>query len=167
MRRRHRLTAALLVVTVAALSVSYVLTREPPPVTDYSTLLERLRDSGASVEEAGECRFFTVPAIRVTEGEHEPLFFFTVPGRRVTVNGNNISVYEFENAEAMEAEASCVIPSGFGIDCEDRSARVSWIVPPRFYKEGRIIVLYPGEDHQTISLLEDLLGKPFAGAVDN
>jgi len=158
--------AALLVVIVAALGVSYVLTREPPPVTDYPTLLEHLRDSGASVEEVGECRFFTVPERRVTEGEHEPLFF-TVPGRSVTVSGNNISVYEFENAEAMEAEASCVTPSGSGIDYEDRSVRITWIVPPRFYKEGRIIVIYTGDDHQTISLLEDLLGKPFAGTADN
>lgn len=166
MRRRHRLMAVLLVAIVAALGVSYVLTREPPPVTDYSTLLQHLRDSGASVEEVGECRFFTVPEIRVTDGVHEPLFF-TVPGRRVTVNGNNISVYEFENAEAMEAEASYVTPSGSGIDREDISVRINWVRPPRFYMEGRIIVIYSGDDPQTISLLEDLLGEPFAGTADN
>ncbi|MFU8795964.1 MAG: hypothetical protein ACNA7X_01525 [Dehalococcoidia bacterium] len=166
MRRRHRLMAALLVVIVAALGVSYVLTREPPPVTDYSTLLQYLRDSGASVEEIGEPRFFTVPGRRVTEGEHESLVF-TVPGRHVTVNANNIGVYEFENAEAMEAEASYVIPSGHGIDREGLSVRISWTTPPRFYKEGRIIVIYIGDDPQMISLLEDLLGKPFAGTADN
>ncbi len=155
-----------MVVVVVALSVSYVLTREPPPVTDYSTLLEYLHDSGASVEEVGECLSFTVPERPATVGEHEPLFFI-VPGIRVAVNGNNICVYEFENAEAMEAEASYVIPSGHGIDREDRSILINWIAPPRFYKEGRIIVIYTGDDDQTISLLRDFLGKPFAGAVDD
>jgi len=159
--------AALLVVVVAALSITYIVSREPTPqITDHSSLLEHLRDSGASVEEVGDPRLFKVPVKRVTEGEHEPLFF-TVPGRSVTVNGNYISVFEFENAEAMEAEASYVIPSGLGIHREDISVLVSPIFPPRFYKEGRIIVLYFGEDHQTISLLRALLGKPFAGAVDN
>jgi len=69
----------------------------------------------------------------------------------------------------MEADASCVTPSGSGIDCEDRSIsiRINWVTPPRFYKEGRIIVIYTGDDHQMISLLEDLLGKPFAGTADN
>jgi len=138
---------AVIVVVVA------IVTFGPKPVTNYSTLLRYLRDSGASIVEKGEI--------------HEP--FFDVESRRVAVNESTIEVFEYANAEAMEAEASRVSPDGFGFTIKTENSdiweicHVSWINPPHFYKAGRIIVFYCGDDDSIMSLLENAFGKQFAG----
>jgi hypothetical protein len=139
------IAVVIAVVTIAILG--------PKPVTNYSTLLRYLRDSGASIREEGEISWS---------------FFYDVEGRRVAVNESIIEVYEYANAEAMETEASCVSPDGFGItkDWGDGTwsvQQVSWINPPHFYRAGRIIVFYCGNNASIISLLENTLGTQFAG----
>jgi hypothetical protein len=126
----------------------------PKPVTDYSTLLHYLRDSGASIEEKGELSW--------------SFFYDDVEGRRVAVNESNIDVYEYANAEAMEAEASCVSPGGSGIVRKQKGdivgeRIVDWICLPHFYKAGRVIVFYCGDNELIISLLENGLVTQFAG----
>jgi len=125
----------------------------PKAVTDYSTLLLYLRASSASI---------------VDEGETGRDFFYDAECRIVRVNGIPIQVYEYANAKAMEAEASCVSPDGFSITkdwgdgkCSDRM--VGWLETPHFYKAGRIIVIYIGNNCSMISLLKNGLGKQFAG----
>jgi hypothetical protein len=136
------------------IAVVAIATLGPKPVTDYTTLLRYLHDSGASI---------------VEEGEASWSFFYDVKGKRVTVNESAIEVYEYANVEAMEAEASCVSPDGFSITFRTENSdiwevcHVSWINPPHFYKAGRIIVFYIGEDDSIINLLENALGKQFAG----
>jgi hypothetical protein len=140
-----------IVVVIVIVAIATLSPKPPDQVTDYSTLLHYLRDSGASIGEEGEI--------------HEP--FFDVEGRRVTVNGGAIQVFEYANAEVMESEASCVSPDGFSITKEKgdlwERCFVSWIGPPHFYKAGRIIVIYIGDDDSIISLLENALGTQFAG----
>ena len=137
---------------VVVVIIVVVATLGPKPVTDYSTLLRYLRDSGASIGEEGEI--------------HQP-FFRDVEGRRVTVNESAIQVFEYANAEAMESEASCVSSDGFSITKEKGDiwevCNVGWIAPPHFFKAGRIIVFYCGDDDSIISLLENALGTQFAG----
>jgi hypothetical protein len=138
---------------VAVIAVVAIAAFNPKPVTDYSTLLRFLRDSGASVEEEGEVSWS---------------FFYDVEGRRVAVDASIIEVYEYANAEAMESEASCVSPDGFGITKDWGNGmgsvqHVSWIKPPHFYKAGQVIVFYCGDNDSIISLLENALGKQFAG----
>ena len=133
------------------IAIVVIATLDPKPVTNYSTLLRYLRDSGASIVEKGE----------ISVG------FFDIEGRRVAVNESNIEVYEYANAEAMEAEASCVSPEG----CSFRKGKgniaevcfVDWIAPPHFYKAGRIIAFYCGDNDSIINLLENVLGTQFAG----
>jgi hypothetical protein len=136
---------------VVVVVIVIIATLGPKPVTDYSTLLRYLRDSGASIEEKGEM--------------HESAVFnlFDVEGKRVTVNGSSIYVFEYANAVAMELEASCASPDGFGMTKGNRAQQVSWINPPHFYKAGRIIVFYCGYNESIISLLENALGTQFAG----
>jgi hypothetical protein len=137
---------------VLIIAVVAIATLGPKPVIDYSTLLRYLRDSGASIEERGEIR--------------EP--FFDIEGRRVAVNESNIEVYEYANVEAMEAEASWVSSDGFSIRKGKEGdiwevCFVDWIATPHFYKAGRIIVFYCGDNDSIISLLEHTLGTQFAG----
>jgi hypothetical protein len=136
------------------IAVVAIATLGPRPVTDYSTLLRYLRDSGAAIVEEGEANWS---------------FFYDVEGKRVAFNETAIVVYEYDNAEAMEAEASCVSPDGFGFTFKTENndiwevCQVSWINPPHFYKAGRIIVFYSGDNDSIISLLENALGTQFAG----
>jgi len=141
-----------IIVVVVIVAIATLGPKLPEQVTDYSTLLNYLRDSGASIGE---------------EGEIYQSSFFDLEGRRVTVNESTIQVFEYANAEAMEAEASCVSPDGFGIRKERGdmvvAVQISWIGPPHFYKAGRIIVIYIGDNDSIINLLENALGTQFAG----
>jgi hypothetical protein len=40
---------------------------------------------------------------------------------------------------------------------------VSWMATPHFFKKGRILVLYVGDNTETLGLLESVLGAQFAG----
>jgi hypothetical protein len=70
----------------------------------------------------------------------------------------------------MEAEASAVSADGSfltrcscGITCICMRRHFDWESTPHFYKGGRIIVIYVGDDWWTISLLVKALGEQFAG----
>jgi len=136
---------------VPIIAVGAIATLNAIPVTDYATLLSYLRDSGASIVEEGAIQ--------------EP--FFDIEGRRVTVNESTIEVYEYADVGAMETEAGCVSPEGGsfrkGKGDTAQVCFVDWIATPHFYKAGRIIVFYCGDNDSIISLLENALGKQFAG----
>ena len=40
---------------------------------------------------------------------------------------------------------------------------VTWVAPPHFYRQGRVIVLYVGSNPNILSLLTAVLGPQFAG----
>ena len=110
---------------------------------DQSSLIDTLRTSGADVE--------------VSEPVEQA--FFTVTGQILKVNGKDVQVFEYESAEKMEADAGQVAPDGGSIG----TSMVTWVVPPHFFKSGRILVLYVGENPEAINLLSGALGEQFAG----
>jgi hypothetical protein len=116
---------------------------EPPAVEDTASLIAKLQASGATVE-AGE---------PITQA------FFTPEGSIIRVNREDVQVFEYESAEAMENEASQVAPDGGSIG----TSMVDWIDTPHFYKTGRIVALYVGSDETILDLLEKVLGPQFAG----
>ena len=116
---------------------------ESPTVEDQASFIAALEASGATVE----------------TGEPVSQPFFTPEGNGVKVNGTDVQVFEYESAEAMEAEASQVSPDGGSVG----TSMVHWIDTPHFYKAGRIIVLYIGSDETVLGLLERILGPQFAG----
>ena len=135
--------------------ISIVVPAIGEPVIDYSRLLSSLHYYGASIR---ECERIGSRNFRDTRG------------RRVEVNGNSMEVYAFNSATAMEAEASAVSADGSLLTrcnchwtCICRSEGFNWIGTPHFYKGGRIIVIYIGDDWWTISLLVKALGEQFAG----
>jgi hypothetical protein len=85
--------------------------------------------------------------------------FFTPEGQIINVNGADIQVFEYENAEAMESEAAQVAPDGGSIG----TSMVSWVDAPHFYKVGRMIILYVGSDPAVQGLLDQVIGSQFAG----
>lgn len=114
------------------------------PVTDYASLLARLRAAGASIEPGGEVE--------------QP--FFSVKGKMVEVYGEDVQVFEYSDAAAAEAQAAQVSPTGTGVG----TTKIHWIAPPHFYKKGRLLVLYVGDNDKVLKALDAALGPQFAGA---
>jgi hypothetical protein len=113
------------------------------PVKDYVSLVDHLRAASATV----------VPSGTVTQP------FFAVTGQVISVNGEQVQVYEYKNDDDASAEASRISPDGGTVG----KAMVDWNAPPHFYKEGRLLVLYVGTNTSVIHLLETTLGPQFAG----
>lgn len=71
-------------------------------------------------------------------------------------------------ADAAANDAARVTAGGFIIDCtpageEGNGVAVDWINPPYFYRLDDLIARYVGTDESILTLLESVLGMPFAG----
>jgi len=137
------LTVSACASTAAATSPTKDASPQPVAVEDQATLVATLKAAGATVE-AGES---------VTQD------FFSPEGNVIKVNGADVQVFEYENTEAMENEASQVAPDGGSVG----TSMMMWIDTPHFYKAGRIIALYIGSDKTVLGVLEQVLGPQFAG----
>lgn len=113
------------------------------PLADYVSLVDQLRAAGATVEPAGEVS--------------QP--FFAVKGQAINVDGAGVQVFEYADAAAADAEAAGVAPDGGSVG----TTMVSWVAPPHFYKSGRLIVLYVGDEAGVMARLDSVLGPQFAG----
>ena len=145
---KFRILSILLLVLASAITACGTSATPSPapeslPVQAEADLINALQTSGATVETGDS---ITQP-------------FFTPAGHTVKVNGADLQIFEYENAEAMEKEASQVAPDGGSIG----SSMVNWIDTPHFYETGRIIVLYVGSDKTVLEMLNKVIGPPFAG----
>lgn len=112
-------------------------------VEDKASLISALESAKATVE----------------TGDPVSQAFFSPEGSIIKVNGADVQIFEYPNAEAMENEATQVASDGGSIGTN----MVMWMDAPHFYKSGRIIVLYVGSDEAVLSLFEQVLGPQFAG----
>jgi len=122
------------------------------PVKDYVSLVDNLRAAGATVDPAG-----------TGSGD-----YFPPQNQLLTVNGERVSTFEFDSAEAADATADGVSAGGSSIvttmpDGTGTATMVTWVAPPHFYKAGKLIVLYVGCDSDVINLLQETIGPQFAG----
>jgi hypothetical protein len=85
--------------------------------------------------------------------------FFSVTGHFVNFSEENVQVFEYESAEAMESDAALVDPDGGSIG----TTMVTWVATPHFYKKGQVIVLYIGDNTELLKMFESILGPQFAG----
>jgi len=112
-------------------------------VKDQANLIEALRAGKATVE----------------LGETVEQAFFTVKGQIIKVNSADVQVFEYASASEMEAEAKLVAADGGSIGTN----MVMWMAAPHFFKSGRMLVLYVGDDSAVLGLLKGALGQQFAG----
>jgi hypothetical protein len=124
------------------------------PVMDYASLVDRLRAAGLLVEPFGT----------------SPPEFFSMPRQVITVNDAEVVVMEYADMATAEAEAAFVSPDGGKFSIPDRSKPwvvmtrlIDWSATPHFYKRGRLIVQYVGDNPAVIGALETVLGPQFAG----
>ena len=127
-----------------------------PPVIDLVSLIENLREAGA-----------TVSTKYVTQ---EPCFPIDV--QVITINGKYVHVFVYEDAAAADADAEAISisPRDFSINCttNNMTCQIGWSVsrlsgPPHIYKVNKLIVIYDGNNQAVIDVLERILGPEFAG----
>ena len=110
---------------------------------DYDGLASALRAKGAQVETGGA---ITQP-------------FFSVPGRFLGVNGEDVQVFVYADESAAVTDAARVSSDGGSVG----TVSLSWVAPPHFHRRDRVIVLYVGENATVRSALDSVLGPQFAG----
>ena len=141
----------LVVVGLAAAAFSSVACDEanpigPSPLTTTQTLIRQLQDRGATVSIAEVMPASSFP-------------FFSVNAQRLSVNGQNVHVFEYPDPQAAQNDVNRVAPSGSTVG----NTQITWIDPPRFYRSSHLIVLYVGKDTSVAAHLAAILGTPFAG----
>ena len=115
----------------------------PRPVTDAASLISQLRAAGESVELVGEV--------------DQP--FLSVVGTMIKLQGEDVQVFQYSSAAEMEAQSALISPEGTGVG----TRKIHWIGSPHFFKRGRILVLYVGNEKKVENALEAVLGRQFAG----
>lgn len=113
--------------------------------TELRSLIKKLRSQGAKV---------TLTSERVEQP------FFSVPARILNINDVGIQVFQYSSRSATNKEAMLVSADGMAIG----GSKPSWMAPPHFFKSGRLLVVYVGDDQKILALLQSALGKQFAGS---
>jgi hypothetical protein len=113
------------------------------PATTYASLIDNLRKQGVTAEPKG----------KISQA------FFSVEGSIIAVNGEDVQVFECPDAAAADAEAQHISPDGGSIG----TTMVMWVATPHFYKQGRLIVLYVGDNKSVVAALQAVLGPQIAG----
>jgi heat shock protein HslJ len=142
------LVAFLLSACVPQAGAAQPQSTQPPAVSHgnkiggYVELVDALRAQNATVE----------PSDEIDQS------IFDVQAQMITVNGAEVQVFEFADEAAREAAAEQISADGSSIG----TTIVSWVDQPNFWAEGRVIVLYVGQDAAIIELLTSVLGEPIA-----
>ena len=113
------------------------------PVTDYPSLIKSLRALGAGATAVGDVE--------------QP--FFSIKGVMVKVHGEDVQVFQYTNAAAADAEAAPISRDGMSVG----TRKIFWVGQPHFYKQGRILILYVGDNAKVLKTLDAVLGAQFAG----
>ena len=140
------LAASTAVETAAAGAVNTVEAAtavQTAAVQDLNTLVATLTAAGLTVE----------------TGESVTQPFFTVQGQTLKINGQDVQVFAYDTAQAMEAEASQIAPDASTIGTN----MPSWMSDPQFYKLGNMLILYVGQDQKILDILSGIFGQQFAG----
>jgi len=85
-----------------------------------------------------------------------------IDGKQVILYDTEIIVYSYENSEEMEENAS-IVNEDASIVNKEQPIEIEWPKDPHFYKKGKIIVQYIGEDEEIITDLSEIMGKQFSG----
>lgn len=144
--RRSVFGAAIAAMTLLAVACATGGKPEEAPgetVASYDQLVSALRAKGATVDPVGTIS--------------QP--FFSPEGQVISLNGEDVQVYEFSSEEEARTAADAISPDGGSIG----TSMVSWISAPHFYYAGKLVVLYVGEEPAAVAALQDVLGPQIAG----
>lgn len=114
---------------------------ESPQVSNISStddLMKQLRSAGATVETGGPIQ--------------QP--FFSVEGKTIKINGQDVQIFQYVDENARQAESNKISKDGSSIGTN----MVNWMEPPHFWVTGKIIVLYVGKNQEVIDMMSKIVG---------
>ena len=118
--------------------------QENHTIASYESFLSLLEEKGFHyVEEKADTRSY-----------------LSVERKPIVIGDEIISVFEYGSNTAMEADAACIEPDGYGTT---NGVRISWVSYPYFFKKDTIIVNYVGENERILTFLKKNYGDVFAG----
>lgn len=141
----------LLLLAALAISITWVIaacgaSANAGPIHSTASLADHLRAAGATVEMAGTIK--------------HP--FLAVPGEIMSVNGHDIEVFQYADANALANDTRMIDPGGC-IGTVGGGMVDAWTAPPHFFKSENVMVIYLGSDANMLQLLTHVMGKQFAG----
>ena len=68
-----------------------------------------------------------------------------------------LRVYEYADESAREAISATIAADGWSVN----QVQVEWIDAPHYWVEGRVIVLYLGDDADAIDIVREVLGDEY------
>ena len=139
-------TALVLAASLGAAGCSAPQPVAPGPILTISGLVEALRSQQVAVR-----------VIELLPRDSNP--FFSVPGTVVTVNDENVTVFQYTRSSDADRDAATISPDGRGVG----TSQISWVGPPHFYKKDAYIVLYVGRSASVTAALAAVLGPRIAG----
>lgn len=152
MKRNPLILAAAAILALTLSGCASADEPEPSPISPGGAspqgtlaLAEELRTAGATVEFGG----------RITQD------FFEPEGQILIVNGADVQVFEWPDAEQAAEAASTISSDGSSVG----TTMITWVDVPHFYLDGALIVLYVGSDPDVEALLTGALGEPIAVGV--
>lgn len=83
--------------------------------------------------------------------------FFSVPGMKFEASGETVLAYEFESEDTAAQDRALVSSDGWGIG----SKYINWVVGPNYYHNGKLIVIYDGDESNVIETLTAAMGASF------
>jgi hypothetical protein len=118
--------------------------------TSLFQLIDALRSSGAAVETLGD----------VEQN------FLSVVGKVLAVDAQHLQVYEYADRAAVRADAARFSRDGAWVSTDNGTLLVNWVATPHLYRTERLLVIYVGENAETLRLLDQVLGARFAGGAN-
>ncbi|MBE2201251.1 MAG: hypothetical protein IAE79_21735 [Anaerolinea sp.] len=125
----------------------YVLPESVLPETwrqAETSVFDLLRRAGGQIEMSGEDVL-------------QP--FFSIHGEIARLNGQDVQLFNYPTEAEAIAAANEVAPDGRSIGTHS----IAWLATPHFFRSGSTLLLYVGDDADTLALLTAALGEPFAG----
>jgi hypothetical protein len=118
----------------------------------YDGLKSALRAHGAAVQDDG---LGSQPFLAGTD-------------RRLRVNGVGVDVFEYRTTFEASYDASRISADGSTFrgglgPLGGQAAAVEFIAPPHWFRSGRVVVLYVGQQGDLLALLRQVLGPQFVG----
>ncbi len=107
------------------------------------TLIQKLSDEGINVKIEGEV---TYP-------------FFSVTGKRILVNNDVLEVFEYPTVLSAAQAAAQIVQNGTVVG----DTKVEWPESPHFYHNGKMIILYLGNDENILNIFKEKISYQFAG----
>ena len=113
------------------------------PIDSHNGLVAALRENGSTVDSVGPIS--------------QP--FFVPEGQVIRVDGHEVQVFEFTIEQDAQSAAETISPDGSSVG----TSTILWVEAPHFYKSGKLIVLYVGEEDAVVDVLGVILGGQIAG----